>query len=103
MLRQVLDLTEMAQAMTRGWEAEDAIVSADRAIGVVQRTRHRREQDLVDERALAAPADPGDADKRSQGEAGVDILQVVHPGTADADHVHGRGAGLGRLAVSLLI
>ena len=25
MLRQVLDLTEMAQAMTRGWEAEDAI------------------------------------------------------------------------------
>src|SRR3990170_2713121 len=27
MLRQVLDLTEMAQAMTRGWEAEDAIAA----------------------------------------------------------------------------
>jgi 5'-3' exonuclease len=55
MLRQVLDLTEMAQAMTRGWEAEDAIA------------------------ALCADADPDDRLEIVSGDR--DLIQLVRDPT----------------------
>ena len=54
-----------------------AVVPPRAGLGAVELRPQALVQDLVDQRGLARPGHPGDGDERPQGEAHVDVPQVV--------------------------
>jgi hypothetical protein len=84
--RRLVDVDDLVEMLG----AFDGLVPAGHGPGLVDALHQRVEQDVVDERRLAAPANPGDDDEASEREPDVEVLQVVLPG---APHHEPRVAG----------
>src|SRR5690606_30659761 len=66
-------------------EPGDRSMVADPIAGAVELAGQGRQQDAVDQRALAGPADPGDRDQDPEREPNVDVGEVLLARAADPD------------------
>ena len=69
-------------------DAADLVVRPRNGRSAVQTPSQRGVQHFVDQRTLAAAADPGDDRERTQRNPHVDVLQVVVPSSQDLDPIH---------------
>ena len=80
-------------------EPVDAIAGCGEGAGAIQVTRRLGVERVVDQRGFARAGDAGDAGHEADGNLGIDILEVVAAGVADANLLFGvpPGARAGHL------